>query len=111
MASVQDNFTIDAGGTLTREFIYKDDNGDTIDISGYLARAQVRKSAFRELVFSSVPTIDEETFVITMTWTPEQTSLLVDSNYVYGLEIYDEESGDVVVLTRGVLTVNQEIVK
>jgi hypothetical protein len=49
--------------------------------------------------------------VITMTWTPEQTSLLVDSNYVYGLEIYDEESGDVVVLTRGVLTVNQEIVK
>jgi hypothetical protein len=111
MASVQDNFTIDAGGTLTREFIYKDDNGDTIDISGYLARAQVRKSAFRELVFSSVPTIDEETFVITMTWTPEQTSLLVDSNYVYGLEIYDEESGDVVVLTRGVLTINQEIVK
>jgi hypothetical protein len=111
MASVQDNFTIDAGGTLIREFIYKDDNGDTIDISGYLARAQVRKSAFRELVFSSVPTIDEETFVITMTWTPEQTSLLVDSNYVYGLEIYAEESNDVVVLTRGVLTINQEIVK
>jgi hypothetical protein len=111
MASVQDNFTIDAGGTLTREFIYKDDNGDTIDISGYAARAQVRKSTFRELVFASVPTIDEETFVITMTWTPQQTSLLVDSNYVYGLEIYDEESGDVVVLTRGVLTVNQEIVK
>jgi hypothetical protein len=111
MASVQDNFTIDAGGTLTREFIYKDDNGDTIDISGYSARAQVRKSTFRELVFASVPTIDEETFVITMTWTPQQTSLLVDSNYVYGLEIYDEESGDVVVLTRGVLTVNQEIVK
>jgi hypothetical protein len=111
MASVQDNFTIDAGGTLTREFIYKDDNGDTIDISGYSARAQVRKSTFRELVFSSVPTIDPETFVITMTWTPQQTSLLVDSNYVYGLEIYDEESGDVVVLTRGVLTVNQEIVK
>jgi hypothetical protein len=111
MASVQDNFTIDAGGTVTREFIYKDDNGDTIDISGYLARAQVRKSAFRELVFSSVPTIDQETFVITMTWTPEQTSLLLDSNYVYGLEIYDEESGDVVVLTRGVLTINQEIVK
>jgi hypothetical protein len=111
MASVQDNFTIDAGATLTREFIYKDDNGDTIDISGYLARAQVRKSTYKELIFASVPTIDEETFVITMTWTAAQTSLLVDSNYVYGLEIYDEESGDVVVLTRGVLTVNQEIVK
>jgi hypothetical protein len=111
MASVQDNFTIDAGGTLVREFIYKDDNGDTIDISGYSARAQVRKSTFRELVFSSVPTIDPDTFVITMTWTPQQTSLLVDSNYVYGLVIFDEDYNDVVVLTRGVLTVNQEIVK
>ena len=111
MASVQDNFTIDAGGTLTREFIYKDDNGDTIDISGYLARAQVRRSTYKELIIDSAPVIDSETFVITMTWTAAQTSLLVDSNYVYGLEIYDEESGDVVVLTRGVLTVNQEIVK
>jgi hypothetical protein len=110
MASVQDNFTIDAGGTLVREFIYKDDNGDTIDISGYSARAQVRKSTYGDLVFASVPTIAEETFVITMTWTAEQTSLLLDSNYVYGLEIYNE-AGDVAVLTRGVLTVNQEIVK
>ena len=108
---MQDNFTIDAGGTLTREFIYKDGNGDTIDISGYQARAQVRKSTFDRLVFSSVPTIDEETFVITMTWTPEQTALLRDSNYVYGLEIYDESTGDVAVLTHGVLTVNQRIVR
>jgi hypothetical protein len=110
MASVQDNFTIDAGGTLTREFIYKDDNGNTIDISGYLARAQVRRSTYKELIIDSAPVIDPETFVITMTWTAAQTSLLVDSNYVYGLEIYNE-AGDVVVLTRGVLTVNQEIVK
>jgi len=108
--SVQDNFTIDAGGTLVREFIYKDDNGDTIDISGYQARAQVRKSTFKELIIDSEPSIDPETFVITMTWTAAQTSRLVESNYVYGLEIYNE-AGDVAVLTRGILTVNQEIVK
>lgn len=109
--SVQDNFTIDAGGTLIRQFIYKDDAGQTIDITGYQARAQVRKSTFGELVIDSTPVIDEDTFVITMTWTAAQTSKLVDSNYVYGLEIYDEETGDVAVLTRGILTVNQEIVK
>jgi hypothetical protein len=108
--SVQDNFTVDAGGTLVREFIYKDDNGDTIDISGYQARAQVRKSTFKELIIDSEPTIDPDTFVITMTWTAAQTSKLVESNYVYGLEIYNE-AGDVAVLTRGILTVNQEIVK
>jgi hypothetical protein len=109
--SVQDNFTLDAGGTLIREFSYENDEGDRIDISGYTAKAQVRESTFGALVFESTPTIDEETFVITIHWTPAQTSLLVKSNYVYGLEISDEESGDVAVLTHGVLTVNQEIVK
>ena len=109
--SVQDNFTIDAGGTLIRQFIYKDNAGETIDISGYEARAQVRKSTFGALVIDSTPVIDEDTFVITMTWTAAQTSKLLDSNYVYGLEIYNDETGDVAVLTRGILTVNQEIVK
>lgn len=109
--SVEDNFALDAGGTLVREFIYKDDNGDVIDITGYTAKAQVRKSTFRELVFEVEPTIDESTFVITMTWTAEQTAKLTESNYVYGLEISNASTGDVAVLTRGVLTVNQEIVK
>ena len=109
--SVQDNFTLDAGGTLIREFIYKDNEGETINITGYQARAQVRRSTFEPVVIDSVPVIDEETFVITMTWTAAETSRLVLPNYVYGLEIYDEESGDVAVLTRGVITVNQEIVR
>jgi hypothetical protein len=109
--SVQDNFTIDAGGTLVREFAYLDDEGVAINIEGYVARAQVRKSTFGRLVLDSVPTIDPETFRITMTWMPEQTRLLVDSNYVYGLQIYNEETGDVAVLTHGVITVNQGIVR
>jgi hypothetical protein len=109
--SVQDNFTLDAGGTLTREFSYQNDEGDPINIEGYQARAQVRRSTFGRLIIDSIPVIDPETFVITMTWTADQTRNLVDSNYVYGLEIYNEETGDVAVLTHGVITVNQEIVR
>jgi hypothetical protein len=109
--SVQDNFTIDAGGTLIREFAYLNDEGNPIDISGYTARAQVRKSTFGNLIIESTPTIDEETFVINMTWMPELTRRLIESNYVYGLEIYNESTGDVAKLTHGVITVNQEIVK
>ena len=109
--SVQDHFKIDAGTTFVREYEYLTDEGTPINISSFQARAQVRKSTFRELVFASVPLIDPETFVITMTWTPEQTELLVDSNYIYGLEIYDENTGEVYLLAQGVVTVNQEIVK
>lgn len=109
--SVQDNFTLDAGGTLTREFIYKTDEGTVIDISGYTASAQVRKSTFTELIINSIPQIDPETFVITMQWTPDQTRNLRDSNYVYGLQISNESTGDVIVLTRGIVSVNQAIVR
>ena len=109
--SVQDNFTLDAGGTLTRQFAYVNDEGDPIDIEGYLARAQVRRSTFSRLIIDSAPTIDPVTFVITMTWTPDQTRNLVDSNYVYSLEIYNDAINDVAVLTHGVITVNQRIVR
>jgi hypothetical protein len=108
--SIQDNFTVDAGGTFTREFVYSVE-GEVVNLTGYQARAQVRRSPFTSLVLSSVPTIDPETYVITMTWTAEQTSLLLDSNYIYGLELYNDATGDVIVYSRGVVTVNQQIVK
>jgi hypothetical protein len=111
MMSVRDDFTVDAGSTFVREFEYLTDEGTPIDISSFQARAQVRKSTFRELVFASIPVIDEETWVITMTWTAEQTELLKESNYVYGLEIYNDSTGEVYSLTHGAVMVNQEIVK
>lgn len=108
--SVQDNFTVDAGGSFTRLIEYKVD-GEVVDLEGYLARGQVRKSTFSPLVFAFVPTIDEETFEITMSWTPEQTALLRDSNYVYAVEVYNDPTGDVAVVRHGVVTVNQRIVR
>jgi len=108
--SVQDNFTVDAGATFTRLVEYKLD-GEVVDLEGYLARGQIRKSTFAPLVFEFIPTIDEETFEITMSWTPEQTVLLRDSNYVYAVEVYNDSTGDVAVVRHGVVTVNQRIVR
>lgn len=107
--SVVDNFTVDAGGTLTRTFVYETTGGTPIDLTGYSAKAQVRHSSTAALVLDSTPTIDVPTAEITMTWTAAQTQKLVDSNYVYGLEL--TKNDEVIVLTRGIVTVNQEIVK
>ncbi len=108
--SVQENFTVDAGGSFTREFIYKV-NGAVVNLTGYLARGQVRKSTFAPLVVEFVPVITPGTYEITMDLTPEQTALLLDSNYVYGLEVYNDSTGDVAVVRHGVVTVNQRIVR
>jgi hypothetical protein len=108
--SYQDNFTVDAGGSFTREFIYKVD-GEVVDLTDYLARGQVRTSTFMPLVLSFVPVIDPETFVITMSLTPAQTRLLINSNYVYALEVYNDDTEDVAVVSRGVVNVNQRIIR
>jgi hypothetical protein len=110
MASVQDNFTVDAGGSFTRLIEYKVD-GEVVDLEGYVARGQVRSSTFSPLVFEFIPTIDEETFEITMSWTPEQTVLLRDSNYVYATQVYNSATEDVAIVRHGVVTVNQRIVR
>jgi hypothetical protein len=110
MASVQDNFTVDAGGKFTRQFTYKV-NGSVVNLTGYLARGQVRKSTFAPLVVEFVPTITNATWVINMTLTPEQTVLLRDSNYVYAIEVYNDSTGDVRIVSHGVVTVNQRIVR
>jgi hypothetical protein len=110
MASVQDNFTVDAGGKFTRQFTYKV-NGSVVNLTGYLARGQVRKSTFAPLVVEFIPTITVGTYVINMILTPEQTALLRDSNYVYAIEVYNDSTGDVAVVSHGVVTVNQRIVR
>jgi hypothetical protein len=108
--SVQDNFTVDAGAKFTREFSYKV-NGAVVNLTGYVARGQVRSSTFSPLVFEFTPTIAAGTYIITMTLTPEQTALLRDSNYVYALEVSNSSTGDVKIVSNGVITVNQRIVR
>jgi hypothetical protein len=109
--SIRDNFTVDAGGTLVRTYVYTTEEGTPVDLTDYTAKAQVRHSSKGTLILEAEPTIDTETATITMTWTPAQTKALVDSNYVYGLEVATEDEADVIVLATGVVTVNQEIVK
>jgi len=108
--SVQANFTVDAGASFTKLVEYKV-GGEEVNLTGYLARGQVRKSTFGSLVLAFVPTIDAETYEITISLTPEETALLVDSNYVYALEVYNSSTGDIAVVNYGVVTVNQRIVK
>jgi hypothetical protein len=109
--SFRDDFKIDAGARSIRTFVYKDAEGDVVNLTGYTALAQVRKSTFGPLVISAVPVIHPSTYVITLTFTPEQTLALRDSNYVYALQVSNIATGDVAVVANGVLTINQAIVR
>jgi hypothetical protein len=109
--SFRDDFKIDAGAKLVRTFVYKDTDGDVVNLTGYTAAVQVRKSTFSPLVISAIPVIHPSSYVITLTFTPQQTAALRDSNYVYALQVSNSSTGDVAVVANGVLTINQAIVR
>lgn len=109
--SEQNNFIVDAGARLVKTFVYRDANEAIVNLTGYTATAQVRKSTFDRLVISATPTINPSTYLITLTFTPEQTALLVDSNYVYAIQVSNSSTGDVQIAAHGVLTINQQIVR
>jgi hypothetical protein len=109
--SEPNNFTIDAGARFVKTFVYENPTGTVVNLTGYTATMQVRKSTFGPLVISATPTINSSTYVITLTLTPEQTILLRDSNYVYAIQVSNSSTGDVKIASRGVLTINQAIVR
>ena len=109
--SEPNNFTIDAGARLVKNFVYENPNGTVVNLTGYTATFQTRKSTFGPLVTSATPTINSSTYVITLTLTPEQTLLLRESNYVYAIQVSNASTGDVKIAAHGALTINQAIVR
>lgn len=105
------NFIVDAGARLVKTFVYRDENQAIVNLNGYTATFQIRKSTFGPLITSATPAINSSTYVITLTLTPEQTLLLRESNYVYAIEVSNASTGDVKIASHGVLTINQAIVR
>jgi hypothetical protein len=109
--SEPNNFTIDAGARLVKTFVYRDPSGTVVNLTGYTATFQIRRSTFDRLIISATPTINSSTYVITLTLTPEQTILLRESNYVYAIQVSNAATGDVKIAAHGALTINQAIVR
>lgn len=88
------DITIDQGATFSFTFIYKDANGDRVDLTDYTARMQIR-----EYYSSATPVLelstDEESIelggtagTVTITATDEQTRDIAIDSGVYDIELY-----------------------
>lgn len=51
MAAGKYSFTIEQGSTVDFEIVYKDSNGDPIDLTGYQARMQLRPSPGSDVLY------------------------------------------------------------
>jgi hypothetical protein len=102
---------IDAGATFTRQFEYLNDDGTPFDLEGFTALFQIRLKPDTELILETVPEIDLETAMVSLTLTAEETALLTEPDYVYGLELIHESGEPVIRLVGGTCLISPEVVR
>lgn len=112
----QYNFTIEQGATFTRVIIWKDENGNPVDVTGYVARMQIRKTKGDSKIILSLDsgdlggiTLGTTDGKITITIPADVTADLNFDSGVYDLEL--EKSGVVTRLLEGRVTLSKEVTR
>lgn len=114
MAAGNYDFTIEQGATLKTDFIWRDDAGALVNLTGATARMQIRPNVSSEEILLELTTenggliLGGETGKVTMLITAAQSSLMVRGG-VYDLEIV---IGSVVTrLLQGTVAISKEVTR
>jgi hypothetical protein len=104
------NLVIDQGSTYSTDLTLTDENGDPLNLDGYVANSQIRKwysSTNASATFTT--SINVASGVITLGLTANQTSNLISGRYVYDVEI--TEGGEVSRIVEGIVTVTPQVTR
>lgn len=115
MSAAVIDLNVDQGSTYTLPLTYKDPNGNTVDISGYSARMQLRKTIAQaapdlSLVSPTNITVGTTNGQILVTMSATQTGALTAKKYVYDLEI-ESPAGVVTRLIQGNIHVSPQVTR
>jgi hypothetical protein len=109
MATIS-NIFIDQGATFTTTVTVNDANGNALDLTGYSALGQIRKT-YESLTATNLTSTfdaDRTTGQITISLTDTQTAAFEAGRYVYDLVITDSSSIKTRVV-EGIATVNPSV--
>lgn len=116
MSAALHNFTIEQGVTTAKSFVWKDSNGDVIDLTGYTARMQIREAFTSSSTILSATNQNGQLVItanqgkVTLTLTATETAALTFTTGVYDLELVSA-SGTVTRLVEGTVTLSKEVTR
>jgi len=112
MSAATYNFNLDQGADFVLEMIMKED-GAVKDLSGYSARAQMRKTKDSTEVTATFTcsVVDPSAGKIRMSMTNATTGAITAGVYFYDLEIFTDSDAFVLRLIQGQATVTREITR
>jgi len=116
MAAAQYDILIEQGATFSRTFVWKDSSEVAVDLTGYTARMQIRKTKSGSTVYITATTEndgitlggDEGTVLVTIP--AADTADLEILRGVYDVELIDSE-GVVTRLVEGAVEVSREVTR
>lgn len=96
------DITIDQGSTYSGKIPVVGSNKLPVDLTGYSARGQIRRSysSLTSVAFST-SIQDPESGVIFVNLTPAQTGAMKPGRYVFDVEIYNTNGSDVIRVSEG----------
>lgn len=103
--------TIDQGATYNNVINVTDANGAGIDLTGYTARSEMRKSYYSSTAYPfTLSFINAATGSISMVMSAANTAILSPGRYVYDVELEDA-LGNISRIFEGIVTVLPNVTK
>lgn len=116
MAAATYDFEIEQGTTLLKPIVWKDSAGTAVNLTGYSAKMQIRKSVSSDDVLLELSTTNSKlsitplTGTITLIFSAATTAAIDWSRGKYDLELTSGD-GTVTRLIEGEITVSKEITR
>lgn len=117
MAAGKLDLMIEKGATFNKHLEYKDNTKTPIDLTGYTARMQVRKSAQSSTIIVELTTENSRITITPLTGEidlfisgADTTAITERGNAVYDLELV-EAGGEPLKLVRGTVSFIEEVTK
>lgn len=101
------NLSIDQGSTFSCDVAISDENGDPLDMTGYTAAGQIRKSYASSNAVSFAIVLTNGNMNLSLT--ANQTSNVVAGRYVYDVEL--TKAGEVSRVIEGLVTIRPEVTR
>lgn len=105
------NLVIDQGTTYSTTLNLTDDNGDALNLNGFVANSQIRKWYTSSVAVPFAASINADVGTITLSLTSSQTNNLVAGRYVYDVEITEISTNAISRVVEGIVTVTPGVTR
>ena len=108
--SVKTNISVDQGTTFDTSIDVIDENGASVDLTGYSATAQIRKHFLSNTFYSFDTSVDNDLGTVSLRLTPNTTNNMDPGRYQYDCELVTGD-GTTTRLVEGIITIRAQVTR